>query len=73
MSDQLKSGRVIFFSKKLGYGFIAVDGEKDLFVHWSAIKSEGFKMLQKDQKVKFEVSTNKRGQPVAVNVEIDKD
>ena len=73
MSDQLKSGRVIFFSKKLGYGFISVDGEKDLFVHWSAIKAEGFKMLQKDQKVKFEVSTNKRGQPVAVNVEVDKD
>jgi cold shock protein len=63
-------GQVIWFGK--GIGFIAwdIDGiqQKDMFIHYSDISIEGYKTLSKDQKVSFEIGTNNRGQPKAINV-----
>ena len=61
-------GKVVWFDAKLGYGFIAKAGEKDLFVHWSDIASEGFKTLKKGAQVAYGVGENKRSQPKAVDV-----
>lgn len=65
-------GRVIFFKKE--WGFIGREGEKDIFVHWSDISSEGYKTLKKGQVVVFSIGTNKHGQPKAIEVcPIEKD
>lgn len=69
MSD-IKTGTVIFFSNKKGFGFIGVPGEKDIFVHYSDIKSEGYRTLAKGVQVQFEIGLNKRGEPKAINVEL---
>jgi len=67
--NEVKNGIIIWFDVKKGYGFIGQENnEPDLFVHFSDINSEGFKTLQKDQKVSYEVGLNKRGQPKATNV-----
>ena len=61
-------GTVKWFSDQKGYGFITTeDGSKDLFVHHSAIKGEGFKSLQEGQTVEFEVTSGPKG-PQATEV-----
>jgi CspA family cold shock protein len=62
------TGTVKWFNEKKGFGFIRPDdGSKELFVHHSEIKTEGFATLAEGQKVTFEVGTGKKG-PCAVNV-----
>lgn len=61
-------GSVKWFSAEKGYGFITPDdGTKDLFVHYSAIQSEGFRTLNEGDKVEYEVTQGQKGQQ-AVNV-----
>ena len=61
-------GSVKWFSAEKGYGFITPDdGTKDLFVHYSAIQSEGFRTLNEGEKVEYEVTQGQKG-PQAVNV-----
>ena len=61
-------GTVKWFSDQKGYGFITPeDGSKDLFVHHTAIKGEGFKSLQEGQTVEFEVTSGPKG-PQATEV-----
>lgn len=60
-------GKVKWFNAEKGYGFIQREGAKDLFVHFSGIKSEGFKTLQEGWTVEFDVITGDRGEQ-AVNV-----
>jgi len=60
-------GQVEWFSERKGYGFIGWQGDKDVFVHRSAVLSEGHKILQKGQKVEFGVRHTPRG-PEAINV-----
>ncbi|HPX71619.1 MAG TPA: cold-shock protein [Acholeplasmataceae bacterium] len=60
------TGTVKWFNSEKGFGFISAEG-KDVFVHFSQIKVEGFKTLAEGDKVKFEIKDGERG-PQAVNV-----
>ena len=63
-------GTVKFFNTDKGYGFIAPDdGGADSFVHISAVERSGFQTLNKDQRVKYELETDRRGKISAVNLE----
>lgn len=61
------NGKTKWFDKKKGYGFITRDDGKDFFVHYSNIDVTGFKTLEKDQPVTFEVKEDAKG-PQAVSV-----
>jgi len=61
------TGRVKWFNNRKGFGFIEVEGGKDVFVHHSAIQGEGFKSLQEGDAVEFEVTDGPKG-PQASNV-----
>ena len=63
----MKQGKVKWFNEKKGFGFISVEGENDVFVHFSAIQTEGFKTLEEGQDVEFEIVDGARG-PQASNV-----
>ena len=63
----MKVGVVKWFNNEKGFGFISVEGENDIFVHFSAIVSEGYKSLEEGQKVEFEVVDGAKG-PQAANV-----
>ena len=63
----MKQGTVKWFNSEKGFGFIEVEGENDVFAHFSAIQGEGFKTLDEGQKVEFEVVDGNRG-PQAANV-----
>ncbi|HWI47713.1 MAG TPA: cold-shock protein [Rummeliibacillus sp.] len=63
----MKQGTVKWFNAEKGFGFIEVQGEDDVFVHFSAIGGDGFKTLEEGQKVEFEVVEGNRG-PQAANV-----
>jgi CspA family cold shock protein len=68
MSERI-TGTVKWFNGSKGYGFIAHEGGKDVFVHFSAIQGEGFKNLEEGQKVEFEVEQGPKG-PQATNVTV---
>ncbi|CAA5559074.1 CSD family cold shock protein [Staphylococcus aureus] len=63
----MKQGTVKWFNAEKGFGFIEVEGENDVFVHFSAINQDGYKSLEEGQAVEFEVVEGDRG-PQAVNV-----
>ena len=63
----MKTGKVNWFDSAKGFGFISGDDGKDVFVHFTAIVSNGFKTLEEGQKVSFEVVEGQRG-PQAANV-----
>lgn len=66
----MSTGTVKWFNESKGFGFITPgDGSKDVFVHFSAIKSEGFRTLQEGQTVEFEVENSPKG-PQASQVSI---
>jgi molybdopterin synthase sulfur carrier subunit len=54
-------GVVKWFNSEKGFGFIEVEGEDDVFVHWSKIKSDGYKTLDDGQPVEFEVVDGPKG------------
>jgi len=60
-------GTVKWFNDSKGFGFIEQDGGKDVFVHHTAIKAEGFKSLQEGARVQFEVVDGPKG-PAAEEV-----
>ncbi|UTR08684.1 MULTISPECIES: cold-shock protein CspD [Evansella] len=61
------TGKVKWFNSEKGFGFIEREGGDDVFVHFSAIQSEGFKTLEEGQEVEFEIVDGDRG-PQAANV-----
>jgi len=64
------TGTVKWFNNTKGYGFIVQDnGEKDVFVHHTAIQAEGYRSLQEGQRVSYEVEQTPKG-PAAVNVSV---
>jgi cold shock protein len=65
--ERMASGKVKWFNEVKGYGFVTMDDGKDVFVHYSAIKGEGFRTLHEGDAVEFDVSEGPKG-PQAVNV-----
>ena len=64
----MATGTVKWFNAEKGYGFIAQDaGGPDVFVHYSAIQSDGYKSLEENQQVEFEITQGQKG-PQAENV-----
>ena len=64
------TGTVKFFNADKGYGFIAPeDGSNDAFVHISAVERAGLRTLNKDQRVSYELETDRRGKTSAVNLQ----
>jgi len=61
MADRLK-GTVKWFNERKGFGFIEREGGSDVFVHFSGIKSEGFKTLKDGQAVEFTLIENEKGE-----------
>jgi len=58
----MAQGTVKWFNAEKGYGFIAPDdGTADVFVHYSAIQSSGYRSLEEDQRVEFEVTQGQKG------------
>ncbi|WP_308517373.1 cold-shock protein [Sphingomonas flavescens] len=64
------TGTVKFFNNDKGYGFIAPeDGSSDAFVHISAVERAGMATLNKEQRVSYELETDRRGKTSAVNLQ----
>lgn len=64
------TGTVKFFNADKGYGFIAPeDGSTDAFVHISAVERAGMRTLNKDDRVSYELETDRRGKASAVNLQ----
>lgn len=64
----MAQGTVKWFNADKGFGFIEVEGQDDVFVHFSAIQGDGFKTLEEGQAVSFDIEEGNRG-PQAANVE----
>ena len=64
----MPQGTVKWFNNKSGWGFIVKEDGEDIFVHYSAIKGDGFKSLDEGQRVQFEVEEGEKG-PAAASVE----
>jgi cold shock protein len=65
----MAQGTVKWFNGDKGYGFIAVDGGQDVFVHFSAITGSGYRSLEEGQQVEFDITQGQKG-PQAENVRI---
>ena len=65
-----QTGKVKWYNPKKGYGFIALDnGEKDVFIHRSAVKEAGLDTLEENQKIEFEIEEN-QGKTSAINISL---
>ncbi len=64
----MNTGKVKWFNAEKGFGFIETDGGTDVFVHFTAIQSTGFKTLEEGEKVTFDIVNGNRG-PQAANVQ----
>ena len=63
----MANGKVKWFNEKKGFGFITADNGHDVFVHFSSIRSDGFKTLEEGDSVTFEITNGPKG-PQASNV-----
>ena len=60
-------GKVKMFNQEQGYGFITIEGGKDVFFHYSQLQMEGYKTIENDAQVEFELVETERG-PQAHNI-----
>jgi len=65
----MATGTVKWFNNKKGFGFIEQENGPDVFVHFSGIKSSGFKSLEEGDRVTFDIEQGQKG-PAAVNVTV---
>ena len=65
----MATGTVKWFSPEKGYGFISQENGPDVFVHFSAISGAGYRNLEENQKVEFEITEGQKG-PQAANVRL---
>jgi len=65
----MSEGSVKWFNEQKGFGFIQMDDGGDIFVHYSAIQTRGFRTLREGQRVSFEVAEGQKG-PAAANVQV---
>ncbi|MBS4749675.1 cold-shock protein [Granulicatella sp. zg-ZJ] len=63
----MEKGTVKWFNAEKGFGFISREGGEDVFVHFTAIQTDGYRTLEEGQEVEFEIGEGARG-PQAVNV-----
>ncbi|HRF98346.1 MAG TPA: cold-shock protein [Aggregatilineales bacterium] len=70
MSNRMQ-GEVKWFSAEKGYGFIKRDNGKDVFVHFSAIDSAGYKSLEQGERVEFEITQGSKGEQASNVVKIN--
>jgi CspA family cold shock protein len=61
----MPQGTVKWFNSEKGYGFIAVDGGSDVFVHYSEIQGTGYRSLEEGQRVEFELTEGAKGPQAA--------
>ena len=67
---RVAQGTVKWFNPDKGFGFISVDGgDQDVFVHFSAIESSGYRSLDENQRVEFDITQGQKG-PLAENVRV---
>lgn len=64
MSERIE-GVVKWFSAEKGYGFISQNSGEDVFVHYSAIQSSGYRSLEEGQRVEFEITQGPKGKQAA--------
>ena len=64
----MPQGTVKWFNNKRGWGFIVKEDGEDIFVHYSAIREDGFKSLDEGQRVQFDIEEGDNG-PAAANVQ----
>ncbi len=57
----MATGTVKFFNAEKGFGFISLEGQKDVFVHYSNIQGDGYKTLEEGQHVEFDVAPGRKG------------
>lgn len=65
--EVMAKGKVKWFNNQKGYGFITPENGKDVFVHHTAIKTEGYRTLEEGQSVEFDIQQGPKGEQ-AVNV-----
>jgi CspA family cold shock protein len=65
----MSEGSVKWFNELKGFGFIQMNDGGDIFVHYSAIQTRGFRTLREGQRVSFEVTEGQKG-PAAANVQV---
>ena len=70
MSNRIQ-GEVKWFSAEKGYGFIKRDNGKDVFVHFSAINSAGYKSLEQGERVEFEITQGSKGEQASNVVKVN--
>jgi CspA family cold shock protein len=63
----MPQGTVKWFNGEKGFGFIAVEGQPDVFVHYSAINASGYRSLEENQRVELDIVQGQKG-PQAENV-----
>ena len=63
----MPQGTVIFFNAEKGYGFLSVEGQDEVFVHYSNIEVSGYRSLDEGQAVEFEIGPGRKG-PEALEV-----
>ncbi len=66
--QDMAEGKVKWFNPDKGYGFISREDGDDLFVHFSEIQTDGFKTLDEDARVEFDITTGQNGKLQASNV-----